>query len=368
MWFLAGLSNVVCCSGVSFNRATGGRSATGRHLPASLAPNSAGAPCTPASASACSTARVPAARSSSARVIRPPSTSTRPTPGSACTVAASTASVDVDLQRLRRRQQSMQFGERAAGDDAAVVDDDDAVGQPFGLFHVVRRVDQRLAGAGERFQAVEDRVAALRVDAGGRFVEQQHVGVVHQRTGDVEPSLHPAAEGRRLVACPVRQARPSPAPRQRDVSASPGPGRRATRTVRCWPAPAVRRTTPDPAARGRFGACTPTRPAPASIRRRRRCRRRPASARRSSRRSSTCRRRWDRADPALRRHGPSATHRRLQRERHRTCAAPAPAASHPSSAFWNPGWRDASAVSDRLRQPEPGAGAGAGAGGGSCAG
>ncbi len=96
--------------------------------------------------------------------------------------------------------------QRVAGDDLAVVDDDDAVAQPLGLFHVVRRVEQRLAAAAQLLEVVEDGVAALRIDADGRLVEDQDVGVVDQRGGDVEAPLHAAAEGRRLVLGAIGQA------------------------------------------------------------------------------------------------------------------------------------------------------------------
>lgn len=78
---------------------------------------------------------------------------------------------------------------------AATVDDHDAVGQALHLLQVVRGVDQRLAGPLELLQVLEDGIAALRVDPGGGLVEQQHVGVVYQRTGDVQTPLHVPAEG-----------------------------------------------------------------------------------------------------------------------------------------------------------------------------
>jgi hypothetical protein len=87
-----------------------------------------------------------------------------------------------------------------------VVDDDHAIAQTLGLFHVMRRVDERLAPASKRLQIVEDGVAALRVHADSRFVEQQDIGVVHQSARDVEAALHAAAEGPRLVLGTVGEA------------------------------------------------------------------------------------------------------------------------------------------------------------------
>jgi hypothetical protein len=107
------------------------------------------------------------------------------------------------------------------GHDAAVVDDDHAVGQALDLLHVVRGVDESLALSLQRQQVVEDGVAASRVDTGRRLVEQQHLGVVHQRAGNVQPALHAAAVGGRFVACAVGQ----PDGGQNLGGAAPGAGR-----------------------------------------------------------------------------------------------------------------------------------------------
>ena len=58
----------------------------------------------------------------------------------------------------------------------------------------------------ERLEVGEDGVAALRVDADGGLVEDQHVGIVDERGGDVEAPLHSAAERLRLVAGAVGEA------------------------------------------------------------------------------------------------------------------------------------------------------------------
>ena len=64
---------------------------------------------------------------------------------------------------------------RIVGDDAAVIDDDEPVAETLGLFHVVRGVESVLPRRFERLEVVEDGVAALRVDADRRLVEQQDV-------------------------------------------------------------------------------------------------------------------------------------------------------------------------------------------------
>ena len=55
--------------------------------------------------------------------------------------------------------------------------------------------------------AREDRVAALRVDAHGRLVEDQQRGLVEQADADVEAALHAAREARRCGRL-ARSARP----------------------------------------------------------------------------------------------------------------------------------------------------------------
>ena len=218
-------------------------------------------------------------------------------------------SVDIELQRLRRRQRR-DAGERVAGDDLAVVDDHDPVAEALGLLHVVGRVDERLAAPAQRLEVVEDGVAALRVDADRRLVEIRS-GVVEQRRGDVEPPLHAAAEGRRLVAGAVGEAHEL----ERLVDA---PARSAPREAveapksRGWPRCRGPRRARGPAARARApldGAwrlghrLAPDALADDTS---------PASAprgRRSSRWSWTCRRRSGRAGRGSRRRARRATGR-----------------------------------------------------------
>ncbi len=51
---------------------------------------------------------------------------------------------------------------------------------------------------GERADHGKDRLARLRIHAGGGFIEDHELGIVHQGSGEVEPPLHPsgiAADG-----------------------------------------------------------------------------------------------------------------------------------------------------------------------------
>ena len=88
----------------------------------------------------------------------------------------------------------------------AVVDHDHAIGQPLGFLHVMRRVEERLAAPLEGLEVVEDRVAALRIDADGRLVEQQDIGVVENPGGEIEAPLHAAAEVLDAIADAIAEA------------------------------------------------------------------------------------------------------------------------------------------------------------------
>ena len=105
--------------------------------------------------------------------------------------------------RTVRRHGCVQPVQRVVGDDTASIDHDDAIGETFGFLHVVRRVQQRLATALQLFEVVEDCIAALRIDADRRFVEQEDVRVVQQAGGQIEPALHPAAERLDAVASTI---------------------------------------------------------------------------------------------------------------------------------------------------------------------
>ena len=80
----------------------------------------------------------------------------------------------------------------ALGLDLSLVDDADAVAEALGLLHVVRRVEHGHPLAREELDALEDRVARLRVHAHGGLVEDEQLGTVEQPDGDVQPSLHAA--------------------------------------------------------------------------------------------------------------------------------------------------------------------------------
>ena len=96
------------------------------------------------------------------------------------------------LQALAARQQPPQPARRVRGNHLAMVDDRDAVAEPVGLGHVVRRQQQRDAARDQGLHLVPQEQARLRVQAGRRLVEEQDARVVHQRAGDDQPLRHAA--------------------------------------------------------------------------------------------------------------------------------------------------------------------------------
>ena len=77
------------------------------------------------------------------------------------------------------------------------------VAEPLRLLHVVGGEQHRGPVVPELAQARPDEVADLRVEPGGRLVEDQHLGVVDEGTRDHEPAPHPARERLDPVPGPV---------------------------------------------------------------------------------------------------------------------------------------------------------------------
>ena len=103
----------------------------------------------------------------------------------------------------------------AEGDDAAVVDDGDAIAEPLRLFHVVRGVDDRGARAAQGLDHFEDAVARLRIDADGRLVHEHDPGPMDDAGGHVEAALHAAGELAGEVFGAILQGSPLEAPGDR---------------------------------------------------------------------------------------------------------------------------------------------------------
>jgi hypothetical protein len=100
--------------------------------------------------------------------------------------------LDADDEQLGAAHLALEAARVAAGDDRAVVDDDDLVGEPVGLLEVLRRQQQCGAAVDEQVEHAPQLVACAWVEAGGRLVEEEHGRVGHERRGEVEPAAHAA--------------------------------------------------------------------------------------------------------------------------------------------------------------------------------
>ena len=92
-------------------------------------------------------------------------------------------------------------------EQAPAVDDREAVAELVGLLHVVRGEEDGLALAVQLAEDLPQREAALRVEAGGRLVEEEDRGPVHDRPRHHQALRHAARErGDRLLR-PARTSR-----------------------------------------------------------------------------------------------------------------------------------------------------------------
>ncbi len=99
-----------------------------------------------------------------------------------------------DAHRGVHADRALQLGRRVEGDDATLVDDRHPVAEEVGLLHVVRGEQDRLAVDVEVAEDLPQGDPALRVESGGRLVEEQHLRPVHDRPGDHQPLRHAAGE------------------------------------------------------------------------------------------------------------------------------------------------------------------------------
>ena len=94
-------------------------------------------------------------------------------------------------RRSMRPERGDHLGDGAVGEQPAVGDVVDAVAA-LGLVHVVGRDQHGHARGGEAVDLVPELAPRLRIDAGGRLVEQQQLRLVHDAGGERQPLL-PAA-------------------------------------------------------------------------------------------------------------------------------------------------------------------------------
>ena len=94
---------------------------------------------------------------------------------------------------------AFELGRRARGDDLAVVHDGDAVAERVRLVQVVRGDEDGHALGAQPAHLVPHVRAALRVEAGGRLVEEDHLGLVDDAERDVDPAPLAARVGLALA-------------------------------------------------------------------------------------------------------------------------------------------------------------------------
>src|SRR5256714_1638808 len=109
---------------------------------------------------------------------------------------------------------------RALGDDLAVIHDGDPVAQRVGLFEVVRGDEDRHALAAQPPYLVPPVRAALRVEAGGRLVEEDDLRLVDDAERHVDPAALAARVGLALAVGELGELEAS----DRARGEFPGPG------------------------------------------------------------------------------------------------------------------------------------------------
>src|SRR6266849_891133 len=114
--------------------------------------------------------------------------------------------VEIDGNHVGDRQQLVQSLQCVVGNHLPVIDDHDAVAEALGLFHIVRGVDEGFAALLQGLEIVKDGIAALRIDADCRLIEQKNLRIVKQGRRQIQTPLHASAESFHFVAGAIRQS------------------------------------------------------------------------------------------------------------------------------------------------------------------
>ena len=110
-----------------------------------------------------------------------------------CRRPASSAAWGVRTTTVERPRASV-AGNGFSGDEPSPADDDQVVGEHLEFTDQVTRHEDRAALCGEGAQGVPQPANAVGVEAVGRFVEQQHLGLSQQGAGEGEALAHAERE------------------------------------------------------------------------------------------------------------------------------------------------------------------------------
>src|SRR5690606_36925655 len=108
---------------------------------------------------------------------------------------------DLDAQLLDLA--GLEFVDRPGGDDLPRADDDDRVAEPLDEVELVAGEDDRGPGGGPVPQGGAHDVDGDRVETGERLVEDEHLGVVHERDGQLDALLVAQREVLDVVPYPL---------------------------------------------------------------------------------------------------------------------------------------------------------------------
>ena len=149
---------------------------------------------TPHSLSATATGLIAAAPALVAIAISSPWSSTLLTPSTLATTRRAALAIAVDTRHDEVvADLALELGGRALGDQVTAVEDADAIGELVGLFEVLRGEEDRHAELLVQLAHLLPHAgAADGIETRGGLVEEQHLGVVHERGREVEPPLHAA--------------------------------------------------------------------------------------------------------------------------------------------------------------------------------
>src|SRR6202140_4700059 len=114
--------------------------------------------------------------------------------------------VEIDGNYVGDRQQLVQSLQGVIGNHLPVIDDHNAVAEALGLFHIVGGVDKGFAALLQGLEIFKDGIAALRIDADRRLIEQKNLRIVKQSRRQIQTPLHASAERFHFVTGAIQES------------------------------------------------------------------------------------------------------------------------------------------------------------------